>query len=605
MVKHRIRWLQAALNRVFNRPIGYVRQKLANNEAVLSLSILGIISGALAAMVILFFRWVIDVSQALIVPGGAAENFELLDPLWRFGLPATGGLLLGLMMIAVNRKSRGLGLAHVIHVTNNLHGDLPARNAILQFVAGSVAMITGQSGGREGPAVHLGAAVTSWAARFMNLPRNSSRILISCGTAAAIAASFNTPIAGVIFAMEVVMVEYTIAGFTPVILAAITATLLSLDSFGGDSMLLTTAVQMTSAQEVVFVAAIGVACGTIAASFVAIQNVCLRLSHINPVLRLSLAGIITGSVAVFVPEVLGLGYDTLQNMLENNIVGVALLAIVLGKLFVTAVSCGLGIPLGFIGPALIIGAGVGSLMGAVGIELRPDQASDITLYVLLGMGALMAAILNAPLAALLAIVELTNNAHVILPGMLAIICANLTHNGVFRQSSAQLATLLSQGFKIQNDPLSRALQRASVSSLMDRNFRRVSHAMSVEQVKTLLENRPRWLVVAPPDSAKFLVDSTDLVLHMEEHNARVEKRAEKIEEEQQMLAIHLLDIGGKRRQLADIQPQATLREALELMNQEDADALYVSGPPLALYVPPSGIITRGDIENYYRHPQRN
>lgn len=608
-----------AFDYVINRPLIYAREKLASGDALLSISVLGILAGALAAAIILVFRFTIDAGQASILPGGIPENFESLPPLWRFLLPAGGGFLLGLIMLGINRSYHSVGVAHVIHTTNNLHGELPPKNMLFQFFAGVAAICTGQSGGREGPAVHLGAGITSWAAQALALPHNSSRILVSCGTAAAIAASFNTPIAGVIFAMEVVMLEYTIIGFTPVILAAITATLMSRASFGSDPMFLIDVVQMTSFSEVFFVALVGIACGCVAALFVAIQKFCLRWSESKAIWRLSIAGTFTGLVALYVPEVLGMGYDTLALLLQNQIVGAALVAIVACKLLVTAVSCGLGMPLGFIGPALIVGAGLGSLLGTLGLQMQPQISTDVGLYVLLGMGAMMAAILNAPLAALLAIVELTNSAYIMLPGMLAIISATLTSNGVFGQNSAQHATLLSQGFKVQSDPLSQALQRASVSSLMDKNFRHVAHVMTIKQIEALLENRPRWLLLSPPDTHKRLIDSTDLVMHMEELTARLlsEQEAQKEAEEkgeqtsgqgsedQAQQEVALLELAGKQRVLADIQPQATLREALEMMNEKKADALHVSAPAMPLYVPPSGILTREDIENYYRHPQRN
>ncbi|MFK8021638.1 MAG: chloride channel protein [Pseudomonadales bacterium] len=608
MTKPRKPLFSALLHHTLSKPLSYAREKIASNDALLSISFLGILAGVLAATAILTFRWAIDLGQTAVLPNGTPEDFESLSELARFALPAGGGLLLGLIMLMINRSYHSVGVAHVIHTTNNLHGDLPIKNVVFQFFAGIIAIVTGQSGGREGPAVHLGAGVTSWAAQALHLPHNSSRILISCGTAAAIAASFNTPIAGVIFAMEVVMLEYTIAGFTPVILAAIVATLMSRASFGSEPMFLIDVVQMTSFNEVFFVAIIGIACGCVAATFVAIQKFCLRWSKVSAIWRLSVAGLFTGIIAIFVPEVLGMGYDTLALLLRNEVVGTALVAIVVCKLLVTAVSCGLGMPLGFIGPALIIGAGVGSLLGTIGLQVQPDVGSDIGLYILLGMGAMMAAILNAPLAALLAIVELTNSAYIMLPGMLAIISATLTSNGVFGQNSAQHATLLSQGFRIQSDPLSQALQRASVSSLMDRNFRHVAHVMTYEQVEKLLENRPRWLLLSPPESSKQLVDSTDLVLHMEELTAEIAKLVDNTDsddtDEKHQNDIALLELAGKQRVLADIQPQATLREALETMNATQADALYVSAPPMALYVPPSGIITRDDIENYYRHPQR-
>lgn len=569
-----------------------LRQHLSHQDALLVLALLGIVAGVLSASVTMLFRFVVEWPLAQFLPGNNAENFEALPLNLRFLVPALGALLVGLLLLIFRKEQRSVGVSHVVNRLNNHHGWLPWQNAAAQFCAGAIALISGQSGGREGPSVHLGAAINSLAARFLHLPNNSTRILISCGSAAAISAAFNTPIAGVIFAMEVVMLEYTIIGFTPVILAAVTGALMTRAAYGAEPMFTIALIDMNSASEVFFIVLIGLACGTAAAVFISIQKFCLRWSQVHIVLRLSFVGVLTGACAIVVPQVLGLGYDTLQTLLSVELSWWFLLLIISAKLFLTAVACGMGMPIGYIGPSLIIGACIGSALGLAGIALMPELASDATLYVLLGMGAMMAAILNAPLAALLAIVELTNNPHVILPGMLAVIVATLTRSGLYRHRSAVQTIMESQGFKIVNDPLSQALQRAAVASLMDQNFRTVAHTMTVEEINTLLGNRPRWLIVQEA-GRKRLLDCTDLVLYMQEHGAQLEPEQN----------IALLELPGKQRHIINVHPQATLREALDVLEQEKADALHVIGPTLPLYRPPSGVLTREDIENYYRYPQ--
>ncbi|MGI9289569.1 MAG: chloride channel protein [Pseudomonadales bacterium] len=570
-----------------------LRQHLSHQGVLLALALLGIVAGGLSAGISLLFRFIIDWPLALFLPGNNAENFEGLPLHLRFLVPAIGALLVGLLLLMFRKEHRGVGVSHVVNRLNNHHGWMPWQNAVAQFCAGAIALISGQSGGREGPAVHLGAAINSLTARFLHLPNNSTRILISCGVAAAISAAFNTPIAGVIFAMEVVMLEYTIIGFTPVILAAVTGALMTRAVYGAEPMFTIALIDMNSASEVFFIALIGLVCGTAAALFIIVQKFCLRWSALNILLRLSIVGVLTGAIAVVVPQVLGLGYDTLQILLSVELSWWFLLLIIVAKLFLTAVACGMGMPIGYIGPSLIIGACIGSALAIFGIGLRPDLASDATLYVLLGMGAMMAAILNAPLAALLTIVELTHNPYVILPGMLAVIIATLTVSGLYRQKSAVQTILESQGFKIVNDPLSQALQRAAVASLMDQNFRSVAHTMTAEEINTLLGNRPRWLIVQEADSQKRLLDSTDLVLYMQEYGEELEPSQD----------VALLELPGKQRLIINVHPQATLREALDVLEKEKVDALHVVGPALPLYMPPSGVLTRQDIENYYRYPQ--
>jgi CIC family chloride channel protein len=589
----------ARISALTNSALGALRQHLAARDVLLTTSLMGIAAGALTALVIWLFRQAIDYPLATLLPG----DFESLTGLQRLLLPFLGSLLIAGVLYLAGSKRQSMGLAHVINITNNQHGALPPGNAIMQFVCGVIAILTGQAGGREGPAVHLGAAINSWSASFFHLPNNSRRILISCGCAAAVSASFNTPIAGVIFAMEVVMLEYTIVGFTPVILSAITAALLSQATFGPEPMFTITTLGDQSVKSVALIATIGFICGSAAALFVGIQQVCFKFVRLPLSAKLALAGLITGIVGYYVPEVMGLGYDTLGNMLGAQYIPQLLLIIVGAKLLVTAIACGLGMPLGYIGPALIVGAGIGSFMGLAIVPLYPDLAQDYLLYVLLGMGAMMAALLNAPLAAIMAVIELTNNAAIILPAMVATICATLTSTGLYRQKSAVRAILESQGFKLLNDPLSQALQRTAVTNLMDKDYRQVAQTLAQSDAEQLLKKRPRWLITCNEEQQKYLLESTDLVMYMQELSDTTTESEDETDTPEECPRIDLLDIPGRRRKLVTVHPQATLREALETLNRARADALHITGPALPLYIPPMGVLTREDIENYYRYPQ--
>ena len=203
-----------------------LRLRLASVDA-LSLSALGLASGLLAGAVILVFRKTIESAQAAFLPGGGVENYEALGWEYRLALPIGGGLLLGLLWQLIAPKHRAVGVTHVMERLAYHQGYLPWRNALMQFVGAAASIIAGHSVGREGPGIHLGAASGSLLGQGLTLPNNAIRNLVACGTAAAIAASFNTPIAGVVFAMEVVMMEFTLAGFAPVILAAVSATMLT------------------------------------------------------------------------------------------------------------------------------------------------------------------------------------------------------------------------------------------------------------------------------------------------------------------------------------------------------------------------------------------
>ncbi|HHL19757.1 MAG TPA: chloride channel protein, partial [Thiothrix sp.] len=186
------------------------RFHLSRPDALLHLALLGVISGFLAGGTIVLFRFIVENIQDSILPGQGAENYEELAASLRFLLPIISSLLLALLFYHNSKGIRVLGIAHVIERMAYHQGYLTLRAFLLQFFGAAFAIIGGHSVGREGPHVHLGASVSSLFGQVIKAPNNSIRTLMACGSAAGIAASFNTPLAGVIFALEVVMMEYTL-----------------------------------------------------------------------------------------------------------------------------------------------------------------------------------------------------------------------------------------------------------------------------------------------------------------------------------------------------------------------------------------------------------
>ncbi|MDP6189310.1 MAG: chloride channel protein, partial [Gammaproteobacteria bacterium] len=268
----------------------YFRHRLAYTDALPQISLLGLLSGIASALIIIAFRSLFELPLAHWLPDGTAEGFESLPTLWHLLLPIIGGALLGGWLMLFKPTARQTGVTHVMGRMINHKGYMPFKNTLVQFVGGALAIISGQSAGREGPAVHLGAAISSQLGRYWHLPDNSIRMLIGCGTAGAIAASFNTPMAGVIFAMEVVMMEYTIIGFTPIIIAAVTATLVHNSLYGAEMAFMAPTITFVSMQELPLILVYGVILGALAALFTKIVTSSLRLANQPIMLRMLGAG---------------------------------------------------------------------------------------------------------------------------------------------------------------------------------------------------------------------------------------------------------------------------------------------------------------------------
>ncbi len=403
---------------------------LSRGDAKLRLAGLGIFVGIFAGLIVTLFRFILESSLPFFADGISAENFEALQPGVRFILPIIGCLLIALLFQWLKPKREELGVAYVINKVQNFRGHLPVRHAVSQFIGASLALLSGGSCGREGPAIHLGATSGSVLGYWLNLPHNSIRTLIACGAAAAISASFNTPIAGVIFAMEVIMMEYAISSFIPVIIASVSAAVVTQIFFGNDPVFDISVTQISSLWEIPYIALMGIVIGLLAFVFVRVYRFASGFNRIDPRIRLLGIGLLTACAGWFIPEVMGMGYDTLNLALQSNLALNFLGLLLIAKLLLTAVSLGLGLPGGIIGPVLMLGGIAGAILGALVGLFSPG--SDPAFYVLLGMGAMMGATLQAPLAALMALLELSNNPNIILPAMIIIVIASLTYSEVLK-----------------------------------------------------------------------------------------------------------------------------------------------------------------------------
>ncbi len=561
------------------------RLRMAHIDALPQLSLIGILCGLFSGAVIIAFRILVEGTQSMLLPAATEEAFESLPVLFRLLLPVAGGLVIGVVFHFIPRAAREVGVVHVMERLSYHQGHLPFRNAATQFVGAALSIISGHSVGREGPSIHLGAAAGSSLGARLGLPNNSVRILVGCGVAAAIAAGFNTPLAGVIFAMEVVLMEYTILGFTPIILAAVSATTLTRLVYGEDPAFFVPPLEWSSISELPYVLIVGVMVGVLAVSFTQLLLLSTRAFAHHPVwARMGLAGLFIGVLAMPVPEIMGIGYDTVNDALLGEIALSTLVLIAVAKILATTVGLGLGLPGGLIAPTLVIGASAGGAMGVLAF-LWFGAVSSHGLYAMLGMGAMMGATLQAPLAALVAMLELTANPNIILPGMIAVVSAGLVARVGFGKSSVYRMLMLARGLDYRNDPLAQALRRVGVASVMDRNIVRQPKRIKRTTAESLLKKEPNWIVVREEGEALALLPAADLARHIKDNNDET---------------IDLLDIPAMRKDLSRTNVLASLLEAEDILRKTGTEALYVTGARGAGVSKIYGVVTRTEIEKAYR-----
>ncbi len=564
-----------------------LRLRTSRPDALIQLAVLSVIAGLMTGMVIVSFRLLIESAQLFLLPNGDPENYEGLPISLRVVLPIVGAILIAVIFKLWAKGDFTVGVSHVMERLSYHQGYLHVRGLIMQYIGAGLAIISGQSLGREGPAIHLGAATSSLLGQQLGLPNNTIRTFVACGTAAAIGASFNTPLAGVIFALEVVMMEYTLASFLPVILSAVSATAISRAVFGAEAAFSVPQFQLITLLELPYVMFLGVITGIVAFSFIYLTKITAQASkNFSLWTKFIVAGSVTGLLAIFAPQIMSIGYDTVNDTLVNNI-GITLLVLIFAaKLVATACSIGMGLPAGLIGPTFVIGACLGSIIGIFGQFLFPELSSSPGMYALIGMAAMMGATLQAPLAALTGAFELTSNPNIILPGMLAIVTAQLTASQVFGQRSIYRMLMQLRGMDYRYEPMVQALRRVGVANVMNRNVQRSTKIISKKQAENLLKADAEWIVIEEDEPISILPTS-DLTIFLAENK--------EIESDE----INLMKIPAKRLQISCIDLRATADSARELFIEEGVEALCIRSiiAPGAIRI--YGVLTKEKFKSSY------
>ncbi len=564
-----------------------LRIKLANVDALPQLALLGLSSGLITGLIIIAFRLLVESVQAGFLPGSDPENYEALSVGARFLLPLLGAVAIAILFVFFKGAAIQVGVVHVLERLAYHQGHLPFKNLAVQFAGAALSIISGHSVGREGPGVHLGAASSSLLGLGLKLPNNSIRVLVACGAAASIAASFNTPLAGVIFAMEVIVMEYTIAGFTPIILSTVSATLLTRYVFGDFPAFVVPGLHLGSILELPILVVLALFIGVLAAWFNGLMCRTIQVSAKFPLWqRLVTAGVLTGLCGVFVPEILGIGYDTVNAALLGDIGVKLLLLILIVKLLITSIGLGLGLPGGLIGPTLLIGAAAGGLVGVAASSLLNVPVSSLGFYAMLGMAAMMGATLQAPLAALMALLELTVNTHIIMPGMLVVVIALIVTKQFFDQEGIFISLLKVRGLDYRHNPVSQSLRRVGVASSMERSFVRVHHDISRGEAQLLVQKQPDWIIIEDEQKPIAIMQVADLV-----QNLSISQND----------SIDLLEIPADRKDAVVVHIRSTLQQALDIMEDYQINVLYVGQSDNIDTGMIYGIIRREKIEAYYGH----
>ncbi len=417
--------------RVHGGRLARVRDTVQRGPA--GLVTLALITGLGAGLGAIAFRWLIGTFTYLFTGQsdyGAVSRpvhpaFPMLGVWFIVGVPVVGGLLYGPLIDRFAREARGHGVPEVMFAVAEQGGRIRPRVAVIKSLASAICLGSGGSVGREGPIVQIGSALGSAIGQRLKVGESNLRLLVACGAAGGISATFNAPIAGVFFALELILRDFEVRSFGSVVLASVTADVISRAAFGSSSFLPLPPFTIVNFGEYPLYALLGLIAALVGLAFVrtlyGMEDLIDRLWTPRPEwARPVVGGLALGLLLLALPQLYGVGYAPLEQAIGGQD-SLALLALLLvGKLVATSLTIGIGGSGGVFAPSLYMGGMLGTAFGIVANTLFPGQVAPAGAYGLVGMGAVFAAAAHAPITSVLILFELTGDYQIILPMMTAI-----------------------------------------------------------------------------------------------------------------------------------------------------------------------------------------
>lgn len=479
-------------------------QRAAHLSFVL-LSGLAVVVGAIAAYGALGFIFSIGLIQEVFYGFSHTKVYSSLQglPWWRVVLaPALGGLLIGLIVWRWMPERRNYGPADAIEAVHERDGRMSIGIGLGSAAVSALSIGAGASVGRYGPAVHLGASMSSWLADKLALDRGQRMALLGCGAASAIAASFNAPLGGVLFASEVLLGGRALRAFIPITIAAVVGTAVARVHMGEFSIFALSDYGIENVHEYPGFAVVGVLGGLLAIAFMRSMDwsiAWVASSGIPIWARPMVGGLLLGLVALQFPHVVGLGDEAIHDALGQLFPVGLLLALLAAKLVATSLSLGFGFSGGVFGPALFLGAMMGSAFGNILLMMAPDLVSPPSIYAVAGMGAVISCVIGAPIATILIAFELTSSYSLTTGVMLAVVFAGMTSHILFPYSYFRFQ-LSKRGVDLNVGREVQILRSRTIAEVVSTQYSSISPRTTVEQAEDIrLEDSEADLLVVDSD----------------------------------------------------------------------------------------------------------
>lgn len=466
----------------------FEKTRYSENIFIIALSIaVGLLTGLGAVL----FRWLILSSRDFFF-----GSLPLATSLFGFPrhwfiplVPMLGGVLVGPIVFKFSTEARGHGVPEVMSAVALHGGVIRPRVSLAKSIASAICIGSGGSAGREGPIVQIGSAIGSTIGQVFRLSGNRVKVLVGCGAAAGISAVFNAPIAGVIFSLEIILGDFTIKTFSPVILASVLASVVSRYFLGNNPAFNVPHYTLVSAWEIPMYILLGVLAGIVAVIFIKglywTEDI-FEGWKIPDLAKPAIGGLLLGFAGLLTPQIFSDGYEAISAALHGEIFWGLMVVLIFMKVLATSLTLGSGNSGGIFAPSLFMGAMAGGFFGTVMNHLFPNITAPPAAYAIVGMGAVIAGTTHATITAILIIFEMTGDYRIILPMMVATVFSTLVSLRLSKESIYTLK-LVRKGIKIRAGKDVELLTEIKVADVMDKHFTTIPVHLSLSGVMRLME----------------------------------------------------------------------------------------------------------------------
>ena len=434
-------------------------------------------------------------------------------------IPVIGGLIVGPLIYYFAREAKGHGVPEVMEAVALQGGRIRPVVAVVKSLASSISIGSGGSVGREGPIVQIGSAIGSTLGQRLKLSDDRIRNLVACGAAGGIAATFNAPIAGVFFALEIILGEFSVRYFSSVVVSAIAASVIGRAVFGDiPAFIIPFEYGMNSPWEFLFYPLLGVFAAIMGVIFVRTlywsEDVFEKGKMVPEWLRPAIGGLLLGIVALVypvvsgvswdrMPQIFNVGYKVIENALASELTLAVVLILLVLKLIATSLTLGSGGSGGVFAPSLFMGAMLGTAFEIIVNRFFPGIAAPPGAYALVGMGAVFAASAHAPITAVLILFELTGDYHIILPLMLTVVIATLFAQWLLGGESIYSLKLTRRGVHIQRGRDVDVMQSVFVNEIMVKDFHTITDDMNLKEFSEVIYQSHRNGIMVLDNNGKL------------------------------------------------------------------------------------------------------